>query len=99
MLKAVCKGTRAYGKATIRSRLGLKQHPTTLKPIWRIRRMLLTCDTRPMRDLVNTIVVPKPIDSGLAEGAQGISRMDASDDEFSLVGGDEEDPFLDFAHS
>jgi hypothetical protein len=97
-LKAKCKST-TLGKETIRTRLGLKQHPITLKPIWKVRRMLLTCDTGPLRDRVNDIVMPGPLDIGPVEGAQGICHMDTSGDDFSMVCDEEEDPFLDFAHS
>jgi hypothetical protein len=85
--------------------------------------MLLVSDTRPLQDLANTIVAPRPMDisPGGAEGhgsspsdavgprpmdispgggeCHGISRSDASGEDFSMVCDDDDDPFLDFAHS
>jgi ribonuclease HI len=99
-LKEVCRGTRAYGKETIRSRLALKQHPITLKPIGRIRRMLLASETRPLADMVKTIVnktLPADLSMGVALNT-GICHPDASGEDFSMGEEEFDDPFLDIAH-
>ena len=64
--------------------------------------MLLVSDTRPLLDLVNTIVnkaLPTVISDGGELGSRGNCRSEASGEDFSMVGDDDDDPFLDFAHS
>ncbi len=105
-LKTVCKGSNAC-KSTIRNRLGLKQHPITKKPIWGIRRVMPKGVTEPLLDLVSTIVKrPLPISGRLdmgrappSERRRGTCPSEASFGEHSFFGDDEDDPFLDFAHS
>ncbi len=105
-LKRVCKGSQPR-KSTILNRLGLKQHPITKKPIWGIRKVMLKGVTEPLLDLVSTIVkrpLPTPgrLDMGRAppsERRRGTCPSEASFGERSFLGDDEDDPFLDFAHS
>ena len=105
-LKRVCMGSKAC-KSTIRNRLGLKQHPITKKPIWGIRRVVSKGDTKPLLDMVSTIVdrplpAPNRLESGRAppsERMHGTCLSEASFGEHSFFGDEEDDPLLDIAYS
>ena len=62
--------------------------------------MLLVSDTRPLADMVKTIVnkpIPADTSTVFAQGA-GLCRSDASGEDFSMGEEEFDDPFLDIAH-
>jgi hypothetical protein len=107
-LKNVCKGTRA-SKTTIRTRLANKMHPISKKPIVGIHRVFSGVDTRAFAATVASIVDNSSIPDGIVQNdGVGLLPNPVPSNDAERLGSffddsedcaEEEDPFLEFAHS